>query len=56
MKAKLIKVDAMKQTAIEWLVETLAENGILHSSAIATSQRNGERAKKRIFQNRMEFK
>lgn len=25
----------MKQTAVEWLIETLAEKGILHSSDIA---------------------
>ena len=37
----------MKQTAVEWLVERLAENGILHSSDIAKAK---EMEKQQIIQ------
>jgi len=38
----------MKQTAVEWLVEKLAKNGILHSSDIA-------KAKEMEKQQKIEF-
>lgn len=37
----------MKQTAVEWLVERLAENGIIHSSDISKAK---EMEKEQIIQ------